>query len=110
MIAIASTLTLDAACVDLPVINIMYGAHKNKDGVDLTADLYKTNHYQWVLSTNAPDLARTDSELLAQIKDNLAHPEKKRPERKKLLADLCLNNNGNACQLAADAVKKLLSK
>ena len=101
MINFGSTLTLDAAAVDRPTVNPAFGC-SFQGGEDVTYPYqYGADHYQWVLRENATLLSFTPEELKEQIQDCLHHPEKKRAERKKLIAALCYKVDGRSSERLA---------
>jgi CDP-glycerol glycerophosphotransferase (TagB/SpsB family) len=89
----ASTLALDVACFDKPIICLNYGIRIIK-GRDLTNVAYQTCHYKWVLETGAVSLAANQEELYHQINYYLEYPETKRKERRQLVENLCYKLDG----------------
>ncbi len=88
VVAVASTLSLDAACVDVPIINIAYGAY-SAQGVDLTANLYKADHYLPVLASEAVELVRSDEELFSAVVRSIQDPTYRSEGRKRLRETMC---------------------
>ncbi len=109
MVTFASTLALDTACFDKPIIAINYGV-RFKKGKDITNIMYSTCHYDWVLDTKAVKLVDTQSELLQQIDFYLQHPEHKHSERKLLLKDLCYKVDGKSAERIANFILDELNK
>ncbi len=108
VVAIASTLTLDAVCLDKPIINVAFKAlYHPKNGRDISRLLYSQDHYDWVLETGAVDLARSDEELFAAINTYLRDPSYKKKERKVLLDRLCFGNDGMSSERVAGVIKMM---
>ena len=109
MVAIASTLTLDATCVDKPIINVAFKAlYHPKNGRDVSHLLYSQDHYDWVLETGAADLARSDEELFTAINTYLRDPSYKKKERKVLLDRLCYGNDGRSSERVARVITMMV--
>ena len=84
----ASTLALDAACFNKPIISVDYGNRFLK-GRDISRVIHQTCHYQWVLETGAVYLAKDESDLMKKINYYLINPEADSGKRKKLVEKLC---------------------
>lgn len=109
MINLASSLALDAACADRPVINIGFGC-AFQGGKDITSvGHYGTDHYGWVLDTKATLVANSTEELKDCINAYLLHPELKSKEREALREKLCYGVDGKSSERLAVAINKILS-
>ena len=107
MITVASTLALDACCFNKPIITVAFNALFNpRTGKDVSALLYKTDHYQEVLKTNGVDIVYTNEELVKSINNYLIHPEYKNKERLDLLNKLCYKVDGKSSLRIANAILK----
>ena len=87
-INIKSTLALDAACLDKPIIAVRYGAFIN-NGRDATPDLYDHLHYVDVMKTGGLNVVDNDGELLAAIDGYLKNPILHHEGRERLRNELC---------------------
>lgn len=96
LVTTTSTLTLDAACFDKPIINVAFGI-LFKRGKDMSELFYNKDHYLWVLETNAVDVVRNEQELLQSIDKYLKDPSLKKQERQVLRDKLC-NFDGKASE------------
>ncbi|MCK4554710.1 CDP-glycerol glycerophosphotransferase family protein [Candidatus Parcubacteria bacterium] len=108
MITFASTLALDTACFDKPIIAIKYGV-KIINGEDKTHTMYDTGHYGWVLKTNAVSLVNNKKELIEKIKYYFKNPEYKHEERQELVKRLCFKVDGKSSQRIADAIISMIN-
>jgi len=110
MINAASTLSLDAACVDVPVIHIGFGCNY-KNGEDITDYyMYRTDHDKWVLSTGGTEKVDSFEELRNQINRYLVDPSLRSEGRKKLREKLCYKVDGKSSERMADAINDILRK
>ncbi|MFH1662271.1 MAG: radical SAM protein [Candidatus Falkowbacteria bacterium] len=106
MITFASTLALDAACFNKPIIAITYGV-RIIDGVDRTHAMYDAEHYKLVIKENAISLVNNEKKLVEKIKFYLKHPGYKTKERKNLIDNLCYKVDGES---AERTVKNIINK
>ncbi len=110
MITIASTLSLDAACLDRPVINIGFGCEFNNKGEDITtAKYYSSEHMGWALSTSGIEKVNSFEELKDQINRYLSEPGIDAEGRKILRERLCYKVDGLSSRRMADAINKILA-
>jgi len=109
LITTTSTLTLDAACFDLPIINIAFGI-LYKHGQDMSELFYKKDHYQWVLDTGAVDLVFNNKELLSSINKYFGDPSIDQAQRKNLVNKVCYRDDGKSCERIVNSIEKLLAK
>ncbi len=109
LVTTASTLSLDAACFDTPLINIAFGVlYHPKTGKDISRILYDQTHFDWVRDTNAIDMVESREEFLVILNNYLLHPQTKSKERKLLIERLCYRVDGHSSKRIADVIKSLL--
>tara|TARA_Y100000310_G_C20655136_1_gene801597 strand:+ start:112 stop:1023 length:912 start_codon:yes stop_codon:yes gene_type:complete len=109
VVIILSTLALDAACRDKSVINILYGS-KYRKGKDITPLMQYSNHYEWVLETNATYKANNDEELKKYINEVLLYPENKSSEREVLRDKLCYKVDGRSSERMVKALETIINE
>ena len=107
LVTTTSTLVLDAACFDKPIVNVAYEI-LYKNGRDVSGLFYEKEHYQWVLRTGAVDLVTSDAELLSALNESLAHPEKKATQRQRLRDEVCYLVDGQSSQRVVGALRSML--
>jgi len=107
MVMFASTLALDAACFDKPIIGIAYGTIFKK-GVDWSAIRYETTNFQWVMESNPVTIVYSEDKFIEAIKHYINHPEDKRKERADLVSSLCNDVDGKSGERIAKEVTSLL--
>lgn len=112
MINAASTLSLDAACFDKPIINIGFGCRYkggSKDGEDITTPiLYTSEHYKWLEETGAAKKVDSLDKLKEQINKYLLNPKLESKEREVLREKLCYKIDGKSSERLVDFFKKIL--
>jgi len=109
VIIILSTLALDAACRDKPVINVFFGA-KYRKGKDITPLMQHTSHYEWVIDTNATFHATSPEELKHYINTCLENPSVKAEERKVLRERLCYQVDGKSSERLVLALEEIIKQ
>jgi hypothetical protein len=83
---VASTMTLDFAIHDKPVVNIAFDAgEKPAHGTPLWDFFYQFEHYRPVVELGAARFARSPEDLARHINDYLANPSLDREARRKLV-------------------------
>lgn len=107
MLCHASTMSLDAACFDKPIINIAYGSFIRPDGTDGTANLFKMEHYQPVIESGGVEIVWTAGELKDAIIKSLVDPSYRSAGRAKLRETMCGPLDGRAARRIAEACLEL---
>lgn len=92
VLSYASTISIDAAVFDRPIINLKI----DFPGLRPTTEFYRVDHYQPVLATGAVQLVSAREELSRWIQRYLEHPELKRAERARLVTEQCGVLDGRA--------------
>lgn len=109
VVNMVSTLALDSACFDTPIINVLFGGTYRK-GKDVTKYLSQVVHYRWVFDTGATTVVRNKEQLKAAINMYLHDRTKHSHERARLVSSLCDRVDGNASRRIFDALTTILKK
>ncbi len=89
LICYASSLSVDAAVMDRPVINIGFEARPAATGAALPTQFYGQTHYEKALAAGGIHLAHTREDLIKWVRRYLAHPEYDREGRRRLAREQC---------------------
>jgi hypothetical protein len=108
-INIASTMTLDAAILDRPVINVRYLPGAAADALPWGMQGYEMTHYRPLMDTGGFRMAASHAELLKEISRYLADPARERSERRRMVELVCGTPDGHAGERAARALIPLIS-
>lgn len=108
MITGTSTLVVDAAAVDCPIINIAFDGYEKKDFVHSIARWYLTEHYGSIKDSDAAQMVYSETELIAAVNLYLENPSLKREERRKLIENFGYRVDGNSGVRVAEAVLSVL--
>ncbi|MDG1804977.1 hypothetical protein [Flavicella sp.] len=85
-INVASTVSLDLAVLDKPVINVAYNPPGENVYPNDYLKIYEFDHYKPIIESGAISLAKTPEELEVFIKKNALNPNFLRSERKALVS------------------------
>jgi 2-polyprenyl-3-methyl-5-hydroxy-6-metoxy-1,4-benzoquinol methylase len=100
VVGTVSTLSLDAACFDKPVI--CTASSRVKGGRE--SHFHETGYYQTLLNTGGVKLVFTGEELLEAVENYLKNPALDCKEREILRNRLCYKVDGNSCKRLAELV------
>ncbi len=99
----ASTIVLDAACCDKPIISIAYDGDESPSYYDSIESAYKYTHQVPFLESGAGVIARSKSELHQMVNNALINPFELQNERKALKDSVCC---GSSVQNLVRALEK----
>ena len=107
IVNMVSTLALDAACFNKPIINVLYGGvyQNNKD---VTAYLSQVVHYGWIFDTKAPTVVKNKEQLKQAINMYLKDQTIKSKERTLLRDTFCYGIDGKATEKIVQALHTIL--
>jgi len=104
----ASTLTLDAAALDRPVVLLGYDGDQKLAYWDSIARVYEREHYRHVTDAHAAPVVQSHDEFEAAIKRFLDDPDYLRAEREQLKKDMLYKVDGKSTERVARAVLEML--
>jgi hypothetical protein len=106
-INVASSISIDAAIFDTPIVNLRFDAEASRPYLKSVRRQYDTDHYKQVLRTGAVRLADSPEQLIAEVRRYLTDPSHERSERAGLLKALCYQVDGKAGARVADAITQI---
>ena len=112
IINVFSTINIEGAIFDKPLINISYQKNskfydKNiKSRYDINID-FKQDHNQRILSTEGIINCWNSEELNNAINDSLKHPKKLSEKRNKIITNEVGPNKGNAAEMISHLINTL---
>lgn len=102
VVNLASTITLEAALLDRPVVNLAYDPRPGEDLQRLARRFYDVyDHFRTVVECGAVRLAGSDEELLARIRTYLEEPALDREGRRRIVELWCDPFDGRASERLA---------
>jgi hypothetical protein len=105
----ASTITLDAAILDAPVVCIGFAPDRGSADDRLRAQCYHSTHYAPITESGGVRLARSMDQLVEEIAAYVQEPALDREERHRLVAEECGPVDGRAGVRIADLISRLVA-
>lgn len=108
LVSYASSISIDAALFDKPVINIAFTAGKYEVLRESPMQYYKTEHYKKAVATGGIRLVATVSEFCASVKKYLTDPSIDATGRARLVETQCVFTDGKSGERIGKFVLQLL--
>ncbi len=108
LITFISTLAIEAAIFDKPIINIDFYADTEPDQGPYFGRWYQANHYKPLIKSGAVQLAKSKENLKQLINGALLNPEQARQERATLADMMAYKVDGHAGERMAAAILNFL--
>lgn len=106
-INIASTMSLDSAVMNRPVICIDFSSETDSpDGI--LYEEYKAEHYRSLVESDGIQMAHSWDELMFLLKDAITNPEKHQEQRKQMIAQQCGIVDGRAGERVVKCLRDIL--
>ena len=104
----ASTMSLDAAVLDTPVVCVGFAIDAGSREDRLAAACHTTTHYAPVVASGGVRLAHSLDALMAETVAYVRDPTRDRAARRRLVDDLCGPVDGGAARRIAHLIRSLL--
>ena len=104
----ASTMTLDAAILDKPIINICYEKKPEHQDRSFGVDIYKCTHYKPIIKSEGIKLAYSKKELIEYLNIYLNDNKVDSIGRRKIVSKVCGPVDGLSGSRIADSIISLL--
>jgi hypothetical protein len=108
IVNIASTMAIDAAVLDKPVVAVAFGALGKSTRSKFFDDIFQRSHYRKLAVTGGLHLVRSPDELADAVRAYLANPAMDADGRNRLREELCFRLDGKAGARAAAVVLRQL--
>jgi hypothetical protein len=103
-----SAMTLDAAALDKPVINIFFDGYKKLPYAKSVVRLYDMSHYFPLMDSGGLRLAKSESDLINLINLYLENPRLDSEERMNMMDEQGFKSDGNAAHQIANTLLGVL--
>jgi len=110
IVNVASTIAIEAAVVDTPVVNIGFDGHDEQPFLLSARRLYRYTHYKPLVDIGAVRVAETPAGMVEEIAAYLADPSRDRAGRARAAVDLCYRVDGRAAERVAAFVLDRLAR
>jgi hypothetical protein len=109
VVNIASTMAIDAAVMDKPVVAVAFRSKSNRHQSKYFADIFDHSHYRKLVQTAGLRLAHSPEALTQAVRCYLDNPNLDGAGRSCLRSELCFKLDGQAGQRAASMVLRQLN-
>lgn len=110
IVNVASTIAIEAAIADTPVVNIAFDGYDERPFLDSARRFYRYTHYRPLVDAGAVRVASTPAAMLDEIRAYLADPARDREGRARAVAELCYRVDGRAAERVAAFVLDWLAR
>jgi hypothetical protein len=93
-----STLSIDSAIVDTPIVNIGFDGHSVVPAAQSVARIYEFTHYATLVRTGGVRIARNADEMVHLINGYLADRSRDRAGRARIVEEQCFRIDGKSGQ------------
>jgi hypothetical protein len=109
VVNVASTLAIEAAVFDTPVVNISFDGEAPADWVRSARRYYRFTHYTNITRHGAVRVAESPEQMIEAIGRYLDDPSRDRDGRRRVVAEQCQFLDGRAAERVAAFVARELS-
>lgn len=102
LVCYASSISIDAAVLDKPIINIDFEIKENKFLIKSPTQYYKSMHYKNALDTGAITLVKSKEELISALNSYFLNPSLLKSERARLVREQCAFTDGSSGERIAN--------
>jgi hypothetical protein len=110
VVNVASTIAIEAAICDTPVVNIGFDGPEPRPFLDSAARYYRYTHYRPLVDSEAVRVAYTPDEMVAWVGRYLDRPELDRAGRARAVREQCYRADGRSAERVADFVLRELAR
>lgn len=104
LVAGPSTIAVDAAFFDKPVVLIGFDGDEVRPYLDSIRRYYEYDHFQSVLRSGGVRLAKTKEDLATELNAYLTRPERDREGRRRMITEECFAADGKSTERLAEAI------
>ena len=110
MVNVASTIAIEAAICDTPVVNIGFDGPEPRPLLDSAARYYRYTHYRPLVELEAVRVADSPEAMVELIRRSLDDPSLDRAGRARAAEELCYRVDGRASERVAEFVLRELAR
>ncbi len=109
IVNVASTIAIEAAVMDTPIVNLAYDGSDRREYLESTRRYYDYTHFRPLVESGATRLARSPDDLVREVSQYLDDPSRDRGGRKRAVEQLCYRVDGKSSERVADFVLRTLA-
>ena len=106
VVNVASTIAVEAAIFDTPVVNIAFDGEREAEFARSARRYYRFTHYVNITRHNAVKVAWSPAELIGHVRSYLDDPAQDRAGRAHVVREQCQFTDGHAAERVADVVRR----
>ena len=111
VVNLASTISVDAAVCDNPVVNLDFDPQPGAPNQELVKEInHKWNHFKPVAESGGVWMAEDMNGVVEGVKTYLKHPELHREQRQWIVRYVCEKVDGSAGKRMAEAIADIMGK
>lgn len=110
VVTCASTICIDAAVFDKPIIYLGFDAKEKRGYYESIINHYDYDHTRNIIKTNGVEVAINRANLIRLINKCLKNPELKKEERKRIIEEQCWKFDGHASQRLVNYLLSFLNE
>ncbi len=110
VVNVASTIAIEAAITDTPIVNIAFDGHERRAFLDSARRYYEYTHYKPLVDAGAVQVAETPETMVALVREYLADPTRDRAGRQRAVVEQCSGVDGRAAERVAEFVLQSLAR
>jgi CDP-glycerol glycerophosphotransferase (TagB/SpsB family) len=104
IVNVASTIAVEAAIFDTPVVNVAFDGEREQDFARSARRYYRFTHYANITRHNAVRVAWSPDELITHVRSYLDDPAQDRAGRAQVVREQCQFTDGRAAERVAGFV------
>jgi CDP-glycerol glycerophosphotransferase (TagB/SpsB family) len=104
IVNVASTIAIEAAIFDTPVVNVAFDGERKQDFARSARRYYQFTHYTNITRHNAVRVAWSPDELIGHVRSYLDDPGQDRSGRAQVVREQCQFTDGRAAERVAGFV------
>lgn len=101
VVNVASTIAIEAAICDTPVVNIAFDGPERRPFIDSTARFYVYDHYRPLVEAGAVRVSDSPDAMVEAVRAYLAEPSLDREGRARAVEEQCFQADGKASERVA---------
>lgn len=106
----ASTMSLDAAVLDVPVVCVGFALERGSDEDRMAAACHQSTHYAAVTESGGVRLATSLEALVGEVVEYVRDPARDREARRRLVSDVCGPVDGGAAERLQQLIEHLAGR
>jgi hypothetical protein len=109
IVNVASTIAIEAAIMDTPIVNLAYDGDEQREYLESTRRYYDYTHYRPLVDARATRLAKSPDELVSEVTQYLNNAQRDSEGRALAAEQLCFRVDGRSGERVAEFIMRSLA-